>query len=151
MTITSTVNMNTSVSTIVSTPLITITTASASKTTASTLVTITGTGTPAASPVTTGRTEVTEIPTYSRSSVIPAAYRLKMLHCKARADIDIFISRNEQVFKTQNISEDEKASNALNALDETTFTVIIRELSELEQNNYEKLKEHLLRILNIIR
>ena len=151
MSITSTVNTSTSAGTIVSTPLITMTTTTASTTTCSTLVTISGTGTPAASPVTTGGAVTTETSTYSRSSGIPAAYRLKMPHYKAGADIDIFINRYEQFCKTQNISEDDKADYLLNALDDTTFTVIIRELSELERNNYEKLKEHLLRRLDIIR
>ena len=143
--ITSTTNTNASASTIVSTPLITTTTTTA---TISNAVTNTSTSTPIVSPVTTGSTETT---THSRSSFIPAAYRLKMPHYKAGADIDIFINRYEQFCKTQNISEEEKAGYLLNALDDTTFTVIIRELSEVERNNYEKLKEHLMRRLDIIR
>ena len=143
--ITSTTNTNASASTIVSTPLITTTTTTA---TISNAVTNTSTSTPVVSPVTTGSTETT---THSRSSFIPAAYRLKMPHYKAGADIDIFINRYEQFCKTQNISEEEKAGYLLNALDDTTFTIIIRELSEVERNNYEKLKEHLMRRLDIIR
>ena len=143
--ITSTVNTNVSASIIVSIPVITKTNATA---TISNAVTNTSTITPVVSPVTTGSTETT---THSRSSFIPAAYKLKMPHYKAGADIEIFINRYEKFFKTQNISEEEKASYLLNALDDTIFTVIIRELSEVERNNYEKLKEHLIRRLDIIR
>ncbi len=156
--ITSTVNTSSSAGTIVIAPLITTTmttttanTTTANTSTASTVVNIAGTGTAAASTITTGSTGVTETSTFSRSSNIPAAYRLKMPHYKSGADIDIFINRYEQFCNTQKIAEDEKAGYLLNALDDTTFTVIIRELSELERNNYEKLKEHLLRRLDIIR
>ena len=72
----------------------------------------------------------TETATYSRSMNIPAAYRLKMPHYKAGGDIEIFINRYEEFLKTQNIAEGEKASYLLNALDDTTFTVVIRELNE---------------------
>ena len=124
----STVNTNARASTLLSTQLITTTTTTAK---ASNAVTNTSTGTV--------------------SLFIPAAYRLKMPHYKAGADIDKFINRYEQFCKTQNISKEEKAGYLLNTFNNTTFTVIIRELSELERNNYEEIKEHLMRQLDIIR
>ena len=136
-------NTNATISTSVST---TDNTASATMTTTSMI----------AAPTTGNTTDpkgsgATETATYSRSMNIPAAYRLKMPHYKAGGDIEIFINRYEEFLKTQNIAEGEKASYLLNALDDTTFTVVIRELNERERNNYPILKEHLLKRLDIVR
>ena len=80
----------------------------------------------------------------SKEINIPATYKLKMPTYKTGDDIEIFIYRYEHFCKAQNIANDQKAIFLQNALDEITFTIIIRELTENERSNYLKLKEHLL-------
>ena len=60
-----------------------------------------------------------------------------MPHCKTGGDFN----RYEEFWKTQNIAEEEKVNCLLNALDDTTFVIVIRELNERERNNYPVLKE----------
>ena len=80
----------------------------------------------------------------SKEINIPATYKLKMPTYKTGDDIEIFIYRYENFCKAQNIANDQKAIFLQNALDEITFTIIIRELTANERSNYLKLKEHLL-------
>ena len=80
----------------------------------------------------------------SKEINIPATYKLKMPTYKTGDDIEIFIYRYENFCKVQNIANDQKAIFLQNALDEITFTIIIRELTANERSNYLKLKEHLL-------
>ena len=78
-------------------------------------------------------------------------YKIRMPSYKSGGDIETFINRYEQFCETQNIAEDQKAKLILSALDDITFTVIIRELNETERKEYKKVREHLLKRFDVLK
>ena len=72
-----------------------------------------------------------------------STYGVKMPTYKAPGDMEIFISRFEQYCVTQNVEETRKANLLLTALDDSTFTVVKRELTDNERSNYDTIKKHL--------
>ena len=57
--------------------------------------------------------------------------------------MEIFISRFEQYCVEQNVEETRKANLLLTALDDSTFTVVKKELTDNERSNYNTIKKHL--------
>ena len=78
-------------------------------------------------------------------------YQIRMPSYKSGGNIETFINRYEQFCETQNIAEDQKAKLILSALDDITFTVIIRELNETERKEYKKVREHLLKRFDMLK
>ena len=74
-----------------------------------------------------------------------ATYKLKMPTYKTGDNMEMFIIHYEYFCKTQYIAKDKKAIFLLHALDEITFAVVIRELTENKRDNYLELKEYLLK------
>ena len=78
-------------------------------------------------------------------------YKIRMPSYKSGGDIETFINRYEQFCETQNIAEDQTAKLILSALDDITFTVIIRELNETERKEYKKVREHSLQRFDVLK
>ena len=70
---------------------------------------------------------------------------------KSPGDIEVFIHRFEQYCLTQNVMVDIKANLLLMALDEATFTVVKRELTDAERADYEIVKKHLLKRFDLLK
>ena len=87
----------------------------------------------------------------NRDVSVMASYRLKMPMYKTGNDIETFVNRFEQFCQAQTVPPAQKANLILNALDDTTFTVVTRELTETERNNYNTVKEHLLKRFDILK
>ena len=87
----------------------------------------------------------------NRDVTVMASYRLKMPMYKTGNDIETFVNRFEQFCQAQTVLPAQKANLILNALDDTTFTVVTRELTETERNNYNTVKEHLLTRFDILK
>ena len=87
----------------------------------------------------------------NREIGVIASYRLKMPMYKTGNDIETFINRFEQFCQVQTVSHAQKANLVLSALDDTTFTVVNRELTDTERNNYNTVKEHLLKRFDILK
>ena len=79
------------------------------------------------------------------------SFGLKIPTYKMGTDIEIFISRFEQYCKTYGVDELRKANLVLNALDETAFTVVNRELTDNEKENYNTIKEHLVKRFDVVK
>ena len=84
-------------------------------------------------------------------TVAKMLYGLKIPIYQSGADIEVFVNRFEHYCETQSISAKQKADIILNALDDVTFTVVNRELSEAEKKNYVVVKEHLLKRFDLLK
>ena len=60
-------------------------------------------------------------------------------------DIEVFIHRFEPYCLTQNVTTERKTNLLLMVLDEITFTVVKRELTDAERVDYKRVKKHLLK------
>ena len=78
-------------------------------------------------------------------------FGVKLPTYKSPGDVEIFVNRFEQFCITHGIDENSKANLLMDALDDVTFTVIKRELSDEERKNYKKTKEHLLRRFDLVK
>ena len=87
----------------------------------------------------------------NRDVSVIASYRIKMLMYKTGNDIQMFVNRFEQFCQAQTVLPARKANLILNALDDNTFTVVTRELTETERNNYNTVKEHLLKKFDVLK
>ena len=79
------------------------------------------------------------------------SFGVKLPTYKSPGDVEIFVNRFEQFCITHGIDENSKANLLMDALDDVTFTVIKRELSDEERKNYKKTKEHLLRRFDLVK
>ena len=71
---------------------------------------------------------------------------------KSPGDIEVFIHRFEQYCLTQNVMIDRKINLLLMTLDEATFTVVKRELTDAERADfYETVKKHLLKRFDLLK
>lgn len=84
-------------------------------------------------------------------SRVTANYGLKIPTYKSGGDIENFVARFEQYCRTQNIEESRQANLILSAVDDVTFTVLNRELTETEKNNYVIIKCHLLKRFDVLK
>ena len=109
------------------------------------LSSITGLGAVASSavPSLSGRLINEAIATQNSALIGNSTYGVKLPTYKSPGDIETFISRFEQYCITQNVEEIRKANLLLTALDDATFTVVKRELTDDERKNYNTIKKHL--------
>ena len=61
--------------------------------------------------------------------------------------MEAFVNRFEQYCLTQKIDIQDKANLKIHALDDSTFTVMQRELSDSKQTNYDTVKSHIFKNL----
>ena len=92
-----------------------------------------------------GLDEKAEISPTSMDASMSATYKIKMPTYKTGDNMEMFINHYEYFCKTQYIANDKKAIFLLHALDEITFAVVVRELTENKRDNYSELKEYLLK------
>jgi hypothetical protein len=71
-------------------------------------------------------------------------YGIKLPTFKTGGDMETFINRFNQCCVTQEIDKRRKANLVITALDDASFTVMKRELTEKEMTDYETIKWHLL-------
>ena len=93
--------------------------------------------------VSTGPAQVA--PTGVVGSGINPTYGIKMPTFMSPGDIEVFIHRFEQYCLTQNVMIDRKTNLLLMVLDEATFTVVKRKLTDAEKADYDTVKKHLLK------
>ena len=84
-------------------------------------------------------------------SGINPTYGVKMPTFKSPGDIEVFMYRFEQYCLTQNVMIDRKTNLLLMALDEATFTVVKRELTDAERADYDTVKKHLLKRFDLLK
>ena len=101
------------------------------------------TSTSAINPSSTASTHTT---TSTTSSTI---YGVKLQKFKPPMDMETFVNRFEQYCLTQKIDVSDKANLIIHALDDSTFTVIQRELTDVERTNYDVVKSHLLKRFDV--
>ena len=109
------------------------------------LSSITGLGAVASSavPSSSGRLINEAIATQNSALIGNSTYGVKLPTYKSPGDIETFISRFEQYCITQNVEDIRKANLLLTAIDDATFTVVKRELTDDERKNYNTIKKHL--------
>ena len=73
-------------------------------------------------------------------SEINPTYGVKMPTFKSPGDTEVFIHRFEQYCLTQNVMTEKKTNLLLMALDEATFIVIKKELTDAERADYDTKK-----------
>ena len=83
------------------------------------------------------------------SSTTSTIYGVKLQKYKPPMDMETFVNRFEQYCLTQKIEIQDKANLIIHALDDATFTVIQRELTNAERMNYDTVKLHLLKRFDI--
>ena len=83
------------------------------------------------------------------SSTTSTIYGVKLQKYKPPMDMETFVNRFEQYCLTQKIEVQDKANLIIHALDDATFTVIQRELTNAERMNYDTVKLHLLKRFDI--
>ena len=113
--------------------------------------TVSNTGTGAASStVMLGINTITNTnTTMSTSTVTSTIYGVKLQKYKPPMDMETFVNPFEQYCLTQRIDTKDKANLIIHALDDATFTVIQRELTEAERQHYDTVKQHLLKRFDI--
>ena len=72
-------------------------------------------------------------------------YGVKLQKFKPPMDTETFVNRFEQYCLTQKIEISDKANFIIHALDDSTFSVIKRELIDVERTNYDTVKARLLK------
>ena len=87
-------------------------------------------------------------PVHTLVTSLNAPFGLKIPKYKSPVDIEIFVNRFDEYFLHQNINNNLKANLMLQALDDKTFNIIMRELNENERQNYYIVKTFLLKRLN---
>ena len=83
------------------------------------------------------------------STTTSTIYGVKLQKFKPPMDMETFVNRFEQYCLTQKIDINDKANLIIHALDDATFTVIQRELTETERTNYDIVKSHLLKRFDV--
>ena len=78
-----------------------------------------------------------------------AQFGLKIPKHKSPGDIENFVKRFDEYFLHQEINNHLKANLMLLSLDDKTFDIMIMELNENERQNYNTVKTHLLKKLNV--
>ena len=122
----------------------------------STMSTLSNTGTSTATASSIGmpnnsvaNTSTTSSTNTTMSSTTSTIYGVKLQKFKPPMDMETFVNRFEQYCLTQKIEINDKANLIIHALDDSTFTVIQRELTDMEQLNYDTVKAHLLKRFDI--
>ena len=87
-------------------------------------------------------------PVHTLVTSLNAQFGLKIPKYKSPGDIEIFVNRFDEYCLHQNINNNLKANLMLQALDDKTFNIIMRELNENERQNYYTVKTFLLKRLN---
>lgn len=87
----------------------------------------------------------------SPATTTTAMYGLKIPIYKSGGDAESFINRFEQYCRTQHVEDARKANLILTAVDDVTFTVLNRELTEEEKGDYNKVKLHLLKRFDVVK
>ena len=118
----------------------------------STMLTLSNTGTGIATasslgmPISNVATTSTITSTNTTMSLTTSTiYGVKLQKYRPPMDIETFVNRFEQYCLTQKIEIQDKANLIIHALDDATFTVIQRELTNAERMNYNTVKLHLLK------
>ena len=83
------------------------------------------------------------------SSTMSTIYGVKLQKFKPTNDMETFVNRFEQYCLTQKIELIDKANLIIYALDDATFTVIQRELVDIERMNYDTVKQNLLKRFDV--
>ena len=91
------------------------------------------------------------VPASMLGSGVNPSYGVKMSTFKSPGDIEVFIHRFEQYCLMQNVMVDRKANLLLMALDDATFTVVKRKLTDAERADYEIVKKHLLKRFDLLK
>ena len=84
-------------------------------------------------------------------SVINPTYGVNVPTFKSQGDIEVFIQRFEQYCSAQNVTKERQTNLLLMALDEATFTVVKRELTDAQRADYEIVKKHLLKCFDSLK
>ena len=92
-------------------------------------------------PSSSGRLLNEAIATQNSALIENSIYGVKLLTYKPPGDIETFISQLEQYCITQNVEEIRKANLLLTALDDATFTVVKRELTDDEKKIITQLRK----------
>ena len=66
-------------------------------------------------------------------------------------DVESFLSRYECYCKMEHMDDTEKAGHLILALDPKVYSIIDRELTMEEKNNYDTLKRHLIKRFDIFK
>ena len=122
----------------------------------STMLTLSNTGTGTATASSMGMpinsiasTSTTSSTNTTMSSTTSTIYGVKLQKYKPTMDMETFVNRFEQYCLTQKIELIDKANLIIHALDDATFTVIQRELTDAERMNYDTVKRHLLKRFDV--
>ena len=94
-------------------------------------------------------TSAESIPMHTFDTSLNAQYGLKIPKYKSPGDIENFVKRFDEYFLHQEINNHLKANLMLLSLDDKTFDIMIRELNENERQNYNTVKTHLSKRLNV--
>ena len=87
--------------------------------------------------------------THATTSTTSTIYGVKQQKFKPSMDMETFVNRFEKYCLTQKIEISDKANLIMHVLDDSTFTVIQRELTDVERINYDTFKVHLLKRFDV--
>ena len=82
-------------------------------------------------------------------SMTSTIYDVKLQKFKPPMAMKTFVNRFEQYCLTQKIEISDKANLIIHVLDDSTFSVIQRELTDVERTNYDTVKVYLLKCFDI--
>jgi hypothetical protein len=94
---------------------------------------------------TVGSSPAASTPSSTDSASAHVRHRHRLPTFKMEDDVESFLSRYECYCKMEHMDDTEKAGHLILALDPKVYSIIDRELTIEEKNNYDTLKRHLIK------
>jgi hypothetical protein len=98
---------------------------------------------------TVGSSPAASTPASTDSASAHVRHRHRLPTFKMEDDVESFLSRYECYCKMEHMDDTEKAGHLILALDPKVYSIIDRELTIEEKNNYDTLKRHLIKRFDI--